>query len=67
MKENGIFCRLRIKKNKCYFKNNLKTKLKVVDNLINKDFLSTSPLQKLLTNITYLKNSPRIFIFFLYC
>ncbi|ABC65472.1 conserved hypothetical protein [Aster yellows witches'-broom phytoplasma AYWB] len=65
MKENGIFCRLRIKKNKYYYKNNLKAKLKVVDNLINQDFISTQPMQKLFTDITYF-NSPRIFIFFLY-
>nr|AAV74518.1 putative transposase [Aster yellows phytoplasma] len=54
MKENGIFCRLRIKKNK-YYNKNLIAKLKVVDNLINQDFISTKPMQKLFTDITYFK------------
>ncbi|WP_349401926.1 IS3 family transposase [Candidatus Phytoplasma solani] len=57
MKENGICCRLRIKKNKYSYKNNLKPKLKVVDNLINQDFISTNPMQKLFTDITYFKTS----------
>ncbi len=57
MKENGIFCRLRIKKNKYYYNKNLKTKLKIVDNLINQDFISTKPMQKLFTDITYFKTS----------
>ncbi|ABC65406.1 Tra5 transposase [Aster yellows witches'-broom phytoplasma AYWB] len=63
MKENGIFCRLRIKKNKYNYKNNLKAKLKVVDNLINQDFISIAPLQKLFTDITYFKN-PQGFLYF---
>ncbi|QKX95507.1 MAG: Tra5 transposase [Rapeseed phyllody phytoplasma] len=63
MKENGIFCRLRIKKNKYYYKNNLKAKLKVVDNLINQDFISTKPMKKLFTDITYFK-TPQGFLYF---
>ncbi|MFG6084337.1 MAG: putative transposase [Candidatus Phytoplasma solani] len=57
MKKNDISCRLRIKKNKYQYKNNLKPKLKVVDNLINQDFISTAPLQKLFTDITYFKTN----------
>ncbi|WP_373402819.1 IS3 family transposase [Candidatus Phytoplasma solani] len=57
MKENGICCRLKIKKNKYQYKNNLKPNLKVVDNLINQDFIATKPLQKLFTDITYFKTN----------
>ncbi|XFE94472.1 putative transposase [Candidatus Phytoplasma solani] len=57
MKKNDISCRLRIKKNKYQYKNNLKPKLKVVDNLINQDFISTNPMQKLFTDITYFKTN----------
>nr|AAT37708.1 transposase ['Catharanthus roseus' phytoplasma] len=63
MKKNDINCRLRIKKNKYNYKNNLKTKLKVVDNLINQDFISIAPLQKLFTDITYFK-IPQGFLYF---
>jgi transposase InsO family protein len=55
MKEKDICCRLRIKKNKYNYKDNLKPNLKVVDNLINQDFISKTPLTKLFTDITYFK------------
>ncbi|BAD04491.1 putative transposase [Onion yellows phytoplasma OY-M] len=63
MRKNSIFCRLRIKKNKYYYNNNLKSKLKVVDNLINQDFISKTPLQKLFTDVTYFK-TPKGFLYF---
>ncbi|WP_017193512.1 IS3 family transposase, partial [Vaccinium witches'-broom phytoplasma] len=53
MKENNICCRLRSKKNKYCYNNNLKTNLKVADNLIKQDFKTTQPMQKLFTDITY--------------
>ncbi|AOF54707.1 Tra5 transposase [Maize bushy stunt phytoplasma] len=63
MKENGICCRLKIKKHKYQYKNNLKPNLQVVDNLINQDFITTSPTQKLFTDITYFK-TPQGFLYF---
>jgi transposase InsO family protein len=63
MKEKGICCRLRIKKHKYNYRNNLNVKLKVVDNLINQEFISTTPLQKLFTDITYFK-TPQGFLYF---
>lgn len=53
MKKNGISCRLRIKTNFTY--RNFKNNFQVIPNLINQDFRSTKPLQKLFTDITYFK------------
>ncbi|QTX02616.1 Tra5 transposase [Candidatus Phytoplasma luffae] len=63
MKEKNIFCRLRIKKNKHHYKNNLQNKIKIVPNLINQEFISSRPLQKLFTDITYFK-TPQGFLYF---
>uniref|UniRef100_UPI00037FF744 IS3 family transposase n=1 Tax=Milkweed yellows phytoplasma TaxID=208434 RepID=UPI00037FF744 len=54
MKEKGICCRLRSKKNKYHYQQ-LKSQLKIVPNLINQDFKTTQPMQKLFTDITYFK------------
>ncbi|MDV3198458.1 MAG: IS3 family transposase [Vigna little leaf phytoplasma] len=62
MKEKGICCRLRIKKNK-YYNNNLKNNLIKVNNLINQNFISQRPLQKLFTDITYFR-TPQGFLYF---
>ncbi|XXP77179.1 MAG: IS3 family transposase [Lettuce witches'-broom phytoplasma] len=54
MKEKGICCRLRMKKNKyCYHP--LKENLNIVPNFIKQDFKTTQPMQKLFTDITYFK------------
>ncbi len=53
MKKNDIRCRLRIKKIFTYC--NLKNNLQIIPNLINQDFMTTKPLQKLFTDITYFK------------
>ncbi|CAM11686.1 Putative phage integrase [Candidatus Phytoplasma australiense] len=63
MKENNICCRLRIKKVKRAYKNNLKPKLSVAPNLINRDFIATKPLQKLFTDITFFP-TPEGFVYF---
>ncbi|MFT2805081.1 IS3 family transposase [Candidatus Phytoplasma asteris] len=55
MKKNDISCRLRIKKNFTY--RNLKNNLQIIPNLINQDFMSTKPNQKLFTDITYFQTN----------
>ncbi len=55
MKEKGICCRLRSKKNKYHYQQ-LKSQLKIVPNLINQDFKSAETMQKLFTDIAYFKN-----------
>ncbi|WP_034172389.1 IS3 family transposase, partial [Chrysanthemum yellows phytoplasma] len=55
MRKNDISCRLRIKKHFTY--RNLKNNLQVIPNLINQNFNSTNPLQKLFTDITYFKTN----------
>ncbi|MBP5835845.1 IS3 family transposase, partial [Candidatus Phytoplasma meliae] len=49
MKEKGICCRLRIKKNKHHY-HSLKDNLNITPNLIQQDFKTTQPLQKLFTD-----------------
>ncbi|XXP77317.1 MAG: IS3 family transposase [Lettuce witches'-broom phytoplasma] len=56
MKEKGICCRLRMKKNKyCY--HSLQENLNIVPNLIQQNFKTTQPMQKLFTDITYFKTN----------
>ncbi|WP_341266857.1 IS3 family transposase [Candidatus Phytoplasma fraxini] len=62
MKEKGICCRLRIKKNKYHYRS-LKDNLNIAPNLINQDFKTTQPMQKLFTDITYFK-TPQGFLYF---
>ncbi|BAD04652.1 IS3 family transposase ['Chrysanthemum coronarium' phytoplasma] len=62
MKEKGICCRLRSKKNKYHYQQ-LKSQLKIVPNLINQDFKTYKPMQKLFTDITYFK-TPQGFLYF---
>ncbi|MCQ9618817.1 MAG: IS3 family transposase [Candidatus Phytoplasma pruni] len=62
MKANDICCRLRIQKNKYHYRS-LKDNLNIVPNLINQDFKSTAPMQKLFTDITYFK-TPQGFLYF---
>ncbi|AOF54974.1 Tra5 transposase [Maize bushy stunt phytoplasma] len=62
MKEKGICCRLRIKKNKYHY-HSLKDNLNIAPNLINQDFKSSEPMQKLFTDITYFK-TPQGFLYF---
>ncbi|KOR75326.1 putative transposase [Candidatus Phytoplasma pruni] len=62
MKEKGICCRLRIKKNKYHYRS-LKDNLNIAPNLINQDFKSAEPMQKLFTDITYFK-TPQGFLYF---
>ncbi|MFT2804552.1 IS3 family transposase, partial [Candidatus Phytoplasma asteris] len=61
MKENNICCKLRPKINKYYYKN-LKSNLKVIPNLINQDFTTSQPMQKLFTDVTYFP-TPQGFIY----
>ncbi|GLH60791.1 hypothetical protein PAWBP_5290 [Paulownia witches'-broom phytoplasma] len=63
MKENNICCKLRPKKNKYYYHKNLKSNLKVIPNLINQDFTTYQPMQKLFTDVTYFP-TPQGFIYF---
>ncbi|MDV3199887.1 MAG: IS3 family transposase [Candidatus Phytoplasma australasiaticum] len=63
MKENNICCKLRPKKNKYYYHKNLKSNLQVIPNLINQDFTTSQPMQKLFTDITYF-STPQGFIYF---
>ncbi|MDW3618036.1 MAG: IS3 family transposase [Candidatus Phytoplasma pruni] len=56
MKEKGICCRLRNKKNKYHYQQ-LKSQLKIVPNLIKQDFKTTQTMQKLFTDITYFKTN----------
>ncbi|MBS2126422.1 IS3 family transposase ['Fragaria x ananassa' phyllody phytoplasma] len=56
MKEKGICCRLRIKKNKYHY-HSLQENLNIVPNLIKQDFKTTQPMQKLFTDITYFKTN----------
>ncbi|MFB5029848.1 MAG: hypothetical protein WJU30_00402 [Candidatus Phytoplasma pruni] len=62
MKEKGICCHLRIKKNKYHYRS-LKDNLNIAPNLINQDFKSAEPMQKLFTDITYFK-TPQGFLYF---
>ncbi|WYY26371.1 IS3 family transposase [Candidatus Phytoplasma fraxini] len=62
MKEKGIYCRLRSNKNKYHYQQ-LKSQLNIAPNLINQDFKTTQPMQKLFTDITYFK-TPQVFLYF---